>query len=225
VASDERRQPLVGSALVVLHHLGGFRSWRGPGLLHPGTGQDSLSFGPARPESEDPARRGTFPSAHSHPTKTCSSLAAVPHHYGRCPLGVRWTMAPFADLAVVVDLRRPGPSCASWVRRPRARNPSVRPHPSEEVRVDPGPPSVWIRHREGAASSPDAPFSSSASTRLRICRRRPWSVPRAGRRSAAPHCLSFVGRPGGVVRRSPRLWVPWVPPCRRARRGCPRRPV
>jgi hypothetical protein len=79
------------SALVVSHHLDGFLRSQVPGLLHPGAGCEVRRVS-ATTDCLDPkivqTGQVTFPSAHSHPSKTCSSPAAVPHHCGRCPPAV-----------------------------------------------------------------------------------------------------------------------------------------
>lgn len=63
--------PQTGSDLVVSHHLAGFGSLQVPGLLHPGTGQDSLRFrSRATRCPKTPARHVPSPAARSHPSKS-----------------------------------------------------------------------------------------------------------------------------------------------------------
>jgi hypothetical protein len=127
---------IVGSTLVVLHHLGGFRTLQFPGLLHPGTEQDSLRFQLAEPRSK-PGLTRAFPGSAFTPFEAFPSLVAVPHHYGRCLLGVRQLTAPAADLTIDAVLDDSGPtdarapagwpppphrwSCSTMDRRPSGR--------------------------------------------------------------------------------------------------------
>jgi hypothetical protein len=59
-----------------------------------------------------------FPVARFTPFEDFPSLAAVPHHCGRCPLGVRLGRRSLVDLTAYAALVDSGLTCASRVRRP-----------------------------------------------------------------------------------------------------------
>jgi hypothetical protein len=82
-------QPLAGSVLVVSHHLDGLGSLQVLGLLRPSTEQDSLRFGLVEPSTRRPGLARAVPGSAFTPFEAFPSLAAVPHHYGRCLLDVR----------------------------------------------------------------------------------------------------------------------------------------
>jgi hypothetical protein len=116
--SCPRRQPRTSSTHVVSHHLGGLSRPEVLGLLRPSTGQDSLCFGPDRPAPKCSPTE-TLPTAPFTPFEDFPSLVAVPHHCGRCPLGVRQLRAPDDGLTTLAAFTHPCSTCAS-VRRPPA---------------------------------------------------------------------------------------------------------
>jgi hypothetical protein len=104
--------PRASAVLVVSHHLDGLSRSTVLGLLRPSTEQDSLCFGHTRPGSENPGHHVSFPTAPFIPFEEFPSLAAVPHHCGRCLLDVRQVNAPFADFTVDVAVVHPDSVCA-----------------------------------------------------------------------------------------------------------------
>lgn len=150
--------PQTGSDLVVSHHLAGFGSLQVPGLLHPGTGQDSLRFrSRATRRPKTPALHVPSPAARSHPSKSsprwqpCRIAAAVaPSAFTR-----RSCLSPTSRSTrrSLVSIR--------WTHRV-----SEDPHPSHRKvapsvpRRGDGPPWTADRldrsHRQGAGSSPVA---------------------------------------------------------------------
>jgi hypothetical protein len=98
---------------MVSHHLDGFSSLKGLGLLRPNARQDSLNFRPVGPPSEDAGHHVPSRQCFFTPFEVFPSLVAVPHHCGRCPLGVRLVNVPLADLAAIVAFILSGLTCES----------------------------------------------------------------------------------------------------------------
>jgi hypothetical protein len=149
LTSCARYQPLTGSALVVSHHLGGFGSLQVLGLLRPSTEQDSLRFGLVEPSTRRPGLSRAVPGSAFTPFEVFPSLAAVPHHCGRCPLGVRRSAR--------LTLTSRSPRLSQRLARPTHRR-SEDPHPPAG-----GPPPLhrWSRSAlDRRPSGPDAVTSA-----------------------------------------------------------------
>jgi len=152
-----RYHPRASAVLVVSHHLDGLSHPTVLGLLRPSTEQDSLCFGHTRPGSEDPGHRMSFPTAPFTPFEEFPSLAAVPHHCGRCLLDVRQVNAPFTDFTASVAIVHPGSVCAS--------GPKTHPHSEwllarfvTEARANHRPTTVWTSRRYRLDIFPIAPL-------------------------------------------------------------------
>lgn len=123
------------------------------------------------PSTRRPGLARAVPGSAFTPFEVFPSLAAVPHHYGRCPLDVRTFSAPADHLAVIAALAESGPTDASQIRRPAPACRRTVAAPSLEP-LGPGPSTVWTC----AVASARLPRSHVAHTplgRSAAFRRRP----------------------------------------------------
>jgi hypothetical protein len=91
LTSCPRYHPRAPAALVVSHHLDGLSRPEIPGLLHPGTGQDSPRFGPTRPTPKCGPDTSRSQQRCSHPSKISPrwqpyriTAAVAPSAFARC---------------------------------------------------------------------------------------------------------------------------------------------
>jgi len=104
-----------------------------PGVLQPVTVLGFVPFPEPHPKAGEPAEAcGTFPATRSHPSKN-PSMAAAPHHCGRCPLVVTADPASQANLLTRARPRPPSePGNAPAVTEATASARRLgRPRPSE----------------------------------------------------------------------------------------------
>jgi hypothetical protein len=213
----------TGSTLEVSHLLGGFRTLRPAGLLHPATDQDSLSFRYLEPESEDSASHVRFPSVHSHPSKFSPRWQPFRITAALAPSAFTWPDLVIAHRAMHArtrpgfDQRITGSEDSAPAARELVADAQNAPYPSSDHPL-PG------RHAASSMRLPqghEAAFPSRPTTGFP--RRRPTRHPACCTRLHACLELPFIECPtledGIRIPKRPRDWIPHTV---HRRRGCPR---
>jgi len=217
--SCSRYQPLTRSALVVSHHLDGFGSLQLLGLLHPRARQDSLRFRPVWPASVDDGPSRIFPDSAFTPFEDFPSLAAVPHHCGRCLLGVRQVIAPFRPHGLPGS-RQLWPNLRLASPKTHTRTLDGRCSPHCWGSPNHGPSTVWTMLLP-ASSSPIARCTHSASNHLRVSSPMTLELPSLAPFACGSFRLFHASRDWMVSPHNPRVGLKKGAALARCCRGCP----
>jgi len=140
------------------------------------------------PSTRRPGLARAVPGSAFTPFEAFPSLAAVPHHCGRCPLDVRTFSAPDDHLTVTAALAESGPTDASRIRRSAPACRRTVATPSLES-LGPGPPTVWTC-TVASARLPRSHVAHTPLERAAAFRRRPLrAAASAARISMRARCL------------------------------------